>query len=225
MSTNACAYRATDGLRPGLRRQTEHASLRSGFPSRNRFLPSEHGRDRASGRADHVPCCWSLPDQTVPPLACRLVANQAPGASGRCPVEAFSSTGPTSAVLRSLNFFEGSSERRREVFGAGTPGVCRVCRWFAGVFVVCAAECACSANLPGLPRRKSGCESVVGIRTDVSAPHDGSQERQDAQLLASGALGASRPQGGAGDGGAAWRARRAGTRAGSQPGAADHGSR
>ena len=72
----------------------------------------------------------------------------------------------------------------------------------------------CSANPPGLLRRGGRCESVIWIRADVSTPHDGSQERQDARLLASGALGASRPPSGAGDGGAAWRARRAGTGAG-----------
>ncbi len=69
---------------------------------------------------------------------------------------------------------------------------------------------ACSANPLGLLRRKSRCDSVAEIRADVSATHDGSQERQDAQLLASGALGASWPPSGAGDGGAAGRARWAG---------------
>src|ERR1700757_4764735 len=80
---------------------------------------------------------------------------------------------------------------------------------------------ACSANLVGLFGRNGRCDSVAGIRADVFATHDGSQERQDAQLLASGALGAARPQGGAGDGGAAWRARCSGSGAGSQLGAAD----
>jgi len=60
---------------------------------------------------------------------------------------------------------------------------------------------ACSANPLGLLRPGGRCESEIRIRADVSATHDGSQERQDAQLLASRALGASRSPSGAGDGG------------------------
>ena len=75
-------------------------------------------------------------------------------------------------------------------------------------------------NPLGLLRRGGRCESEIRICADGSATHDGSQERQGAQLLASGALGASRPPSGTGDGGAAWRARRVGTSAGRRPGLA-----
>src|SRR5271157_5710783 len=61
-------------------------------------------------------------------------------------------------------------------------------------------------------------------RGDVFATHDGSQGWQDAQLLASGALGAPWPQGGTGDGGTIGRAGRAGTRRSSGAGGADHGA-
>src|SRR5271166_6458871 len=82
----------------------------------------------------------------------------------------------------------------------------------------------CSANPGGVVEARRSVRILIWIRADVSTPHDGSQERQDAQLLASGALGGSRPPSGAGDGGAAWRARRAGTGARRRSGLADHGT-
>ena len=41
---------------------------------------------------------------------------------------------------------------------------------------------------PGVVEARRSVKSVIWVRADVSAPHDGSQERQDARLLASGAL-------------------------------------
>src|SRR5580658_530296 len=90
----------------------------------------------------------------------------------------------------------------RDFLSPGVEGGQGVC---GGYWLRKGGNRACSANRLGLLSRGGRRESELRIRADVSAPHDGSQERQDAQLLASGAFGSSRPPCGAGDYGQASR--------------------